>query len=248
LQFVRFAAYAKKRVGTLVLEVQPSLVPLLAPAAHALRIEVKRKDDGVRMHADAFCPLLSLPLALGIDSADAIPARTPYLVVPAEYRRKWRGSIGGQARRKIGITWSGRLQPGETRSAPVEALAPLFALEGIDWIVLQPFLTDKERAVLLKQPLAKSIHRLEGRLKNFADTAAIIDRLDAVVSVDTSVAHLAGALGKPLYVMLPFAADWRWSVGSDTTPWYPKAKLVRQRAPGAWDGVMQEVAAALRIE
>ncbi|WP_157056024.1 tetratricopeptide repeat protein [Candidatus Burkholderia verschuerenii] len=245
LQFVRFAAYARKRVGTLVLEVQPSLVPLIAPAAHAARIEVKSKSDGVRMHADAFCPLLSLPLALGIASAEAIPARAPYLIVPAEYRRKWRGSIGGQARRKIGITWSGRLQPGETRSAPVESLAPLFALEGIDWVVLQPFLTDHEREVLQMQPNAKSIHRFEGRLQNFADTAAIVDRLDAVVSVDTSVAHLAGALGKPLWVMLPFAADWRWGVDTDRTPWYPSARLVRQQAPGAWDGVMAGMVAAL---
>jgi Tfp pilus assembly protein PilF len=246
LQFVRFAAYAKKRVGTLILEVQPSMVPLIAPAAHAARIEVKSKSDGVRMQAEAFCPLLSLPHALGISSAEAIPARTPYLVVPAEYRRKWRGSIGGQERRKIGITWSGRLQPGETRSVPVEALAPLFALEGIDWIVLQPFLTDRERDVLTKQPRGKSIYRLEGRLKNFADTAAIVDRLDAVVSVDTSVAHLAGALGKPLWVMLPFAADWRWCVDTDRTPWYPKARLARQRAPGEWAGVIQAVTSALR--
>jgi tetratricopeptide (TPR) repeat protein len=246
LQFMRFAAYAKKRVGTLVLEVQPSLAPLLAPAAHAARIEVKSKDDGVKMHADAFCPLLSLPLALGMTTIDAIPARTPYLVVPAEYRRKWRGSIGGQARRKIGVTWSGRLQPGETRSAPVEALAPLFALQSVDWVVLQPFLTGRERDVLLAHPNAKSIHRLEGRLANFADTAAIVDRLDAVVSVDTSVAHLAGALGKPVWVMLPYAADWRWGVDSDRTAWYPTARLVRQRAPGLWDGVVERTAAAVQ--
>jgi tetratricopeptide (TPR) repeat protein len=247
LQFVRFAAYAKARVGTLVLEVQPALVPLLAPAARALRIDLKSRTDETKVNADAFCPLLSLPLALGITSPDAIPARTPYVVVAADYRRKWRGSIGGQARRKIGIAWSGRLQPGETRSAPVEALAPLFALEGIDWIVLQPFLTRHERDVLLAHPNAKSIHRLEGRLSNFADTAAIVDRLDSVVSVDTSVAHLAGALGKPVTVMLPFAADWRWGVESEKTPWYPAARLVRQSAPGAWDGVIARIVSSLSV-
>lgn len=246
LQFVRFAAFAAKRVGKLLLEVQPALVPLVAPAAHAARIELRSRADEPYAGADAFCPLLSLPLALGVTSLDAIPARTPYLVVPADYRRKWRGSLGGQAKRKIGIAWSGRLQPGETRSAPVQALAPLFALEGIDWIVLQPFLTEDERAVLLAHPQAKSIHRFEGRLENFADTGAIVDRLDAVVSVDTSVAHLAGALGKPLWVMLPFAADWRWGVDEKRSEWYPKAKLVRQRAPGDWNGVVAEVAAALR--
>ncbi|WP_175944658.1 tetratricopeptide repeat protein [Caballeronia sp. BCC1704] len=246
LQFVRFAAYAAKRVGKLVLEVQPALVPLLAPAAHAARIELRGRADAPFATADAFCPLLSLPLALGVTSPEALPARTPYLVVPADYRRKWRGSLGGQAKRKIGIAWSGRLQPGETRSAPVEALAPLFALDGIDWIVLQPFLTEDERAVLLAHPQAKSIHRFEGRLENFADTGAIVDRLDAVVSVDTSVAHLAGALGKPVWVMLPFAADWRWGVDGERSAWYRNARLVRQRAPGDWQGVVAQVAAALR--
>ena len=95
-------------------------------------------------------------------------------------------------------------------------------------------------------PNARSIHTLDGRLENFADTGAIVDRLDAVVSVDTSVAHLAGALNKPVWVMLPFAADWRWGIAGDRTAWYPSARLVRQRAPGDWDGVVAEVAAALR--
>ncbi|SAK99049.1 tetratricopeptide repeat protein [Caballeronia ptereochthonis] len=246
LQFIRFVPFAAKRVGKLVLEVQPALVPLLAPAAHAARVELKSKADDLTTQADAFCPLLSLPLALGITSPDALPARAPYLVVPADYRRKWRGSLGGQHKRKIGIAWSGRVQPGETRSAPVEALAPLFALEGIDWIVLQPFLTGRERDVLRAHPNARSIHCLEGRLDNFADTGAIVDRLDAVVSVDTSVAHLAGALGKPVWVMLPFAADWRWGVDAAGSAWYPGARLVRQRAPGEWREVIEQTAAELR--
>jgi tetratricopeptide (TPR) repeat protein len=242
LQFVRFAPYAAKRVGKLVLQVQPTLVPLIEPAAKAARIELRTSAD-VPPKADAFCPLLSLPLALGINSAEAIPARTPYLVIPAAYRRKWRGSIGGQAKRKLGIVWSGRLQPGETRSIPLALLDPLFATEGIDWIVLQPVLTSEERAALAAHPCAKSIHRLEGALGNFADTAAIVDRLDGVVSVDTSVAHLAGALGKPLWLMLPFAADWRWGVDASDSAWYPGARLVRQPRPGAWREVVDEVAA-----
>jgi hypothetical protein len=247
LQFARFVPFAAKLVGKLVLEVQPALVPLLAPAAHAARVELKSKSDGAPAHADAFCPLLSLPLALGMTSPDAIPARAPYLVVPADYRRKWRGSIGGQARRKIGIAWSGRMQPGETRAVPVGELAPLFALEGIDWVVLQPFVTGREHDVLNAHPNAKSIHTLEGRLENFADTGAIVDRLDGVVSVDTSVAHLAGALGKPLWVMLPFAADWRWGIGAADNPWYPEAHLVRQHAPGRWREVIEATTAALAL-
>ena len=195
-----------------------------------------------RPAADLQCPLLSLPLALGT-TFDTIPARTPYLDVPPAYGRKWRGSLGGQAKRKIGIAWSGRIQQNETRSMPLAALDPLFALDGIDWIVLQPDLSADERAALDAHPRAASIHRFDTRIGDFADTAAIIERLDAVVSVDTSVAHLAGALRKPLWLMLPFAADWRWFAGDTRSPWYPGATLVRQPRPGAWGEVVDAVAA-----
>lgn len=245
LQFMRFAPFAAKLVGRLVLQVQPALLPLLEPAAQAARIELASSADAPAK-ADAFCPLMSLPLALGMTTLESIPARTPYLVIAAAYRRKWRGSIGGQAKRKIGIAWSGRLQPGETRSMPLALLDPLFALEGIDWIALQPVLTSEERAALDAHPHASSIHRLDGRLGNFADTGAIVDRLDGVVSVDTSVAHLAGALGKPLWLMLPHAADWRWGIDTASSAWYPKARLYRQSAPGAWADVVAQVAAAVR--
>jgi len=107
---------------------------------------------------------------------------------------------------------------------------------------LQPTLTDEERSLLDIHPRARFIQRLEGKLEDFADTAAIVDRLDGVVSVDTAVAHLTGALGKPLWLMLPFAADWRWGIDTASTPWYPKARLFRQPKPGAWDDVVQRVA------
>ncbi|HEY1608330.1 MAG TPA: glycosyltransferase family 9 protein, partial [Paraburkholderia sp.] len=111
--------------------------------------------------------------------------------------------------------------------------------------VLQPQLTPAEHAALDAHPRAASIHRLGQRVADFADTAAIIERLEAVVTVDTSIAHLAGALGVPLWVMLPFAADWRWFTGTDRSPWYPKARLVRQLRHGEWDPVVETVARAL---
>jgi hypothetical protein len=198
-----------------------------------------------RPAADLQCPLLSLPLALGI-GFDTIAQRTPYLRVPPAYGRKWRGSLGGHAKRKIGIAWTGRIQQNETRSMPLAALEPLFALHGIDWIVLQPELDAEQRVALDAHPRAASIHRFDARIGDFADTAAIIERLDAVVSIDTSIAHLAGALGKPLWLMLPFAADWRWFIGDTRSPWYPGATLVRQPRPGAWDEVVEVVANELR--
>lgn len=245
LQFVRFvpivARDAQQESGArIVLEVQPQLIPLIAPFAEAARVTLIAQG-APRPAADLHCPLLSLPLALGT-TFDALPARTPYLQAPAAYRRKWRGSLGGQAKRKIGIAWSGRIQKQENRSLPLAMLDPLFALEGIDWIVLQPQLSDAEHAALDAHPRARSIHRLGSKVADFADTAAVIERLDAVVSIDTSIAHLAGALGAKLWLMLPFAADWRWFAGTDTSPWYPRARLVRQPRPGAWAEVIEAVA------
>ena len=244
LQFVRFVGQAAQRAARVVLEVQAPLVALLEPFARAARI-VLIAQGTPRPAADLQCPLLSLPLALGTRD-ETIVGRTPYLSVPPAYSRKWRGSLGGHAKRKIGLAWSGRIQHNETRTMPLAALDPLFALPGIDWLVLQPDLSDTERAALDAHPRAASIHRFDGRIGDFADTAAIVDRLDAVVSIDTSIAHLAGALRKPLWLMLPFAADWRWFTGDSRSPWYPGATLVRQPRPGAWDAVVETVANELR--
>jgi len=244
LQFVRFVPLVAQRAARVVLEVQPSLLPLLAPAARTWRVTLIARGQP-RPATDLQIPLLSLPFALGT-RYDTIPGRTPYLSVPPAYGRKWRGSLGGQAKRKIGLAWSGRIQRNETRSMPLAALEPLFALDGIDWIVLQPDLSDTERVALDAHPRASSIHRFDKRIGDFADTAAIIERLDAVVSIDTSIAHLAGALRKPLWLMLPFAADWRWFEDDARSPWYAGATLVRQPRPGAWDDVADTVAKALR--
>ncbi|MEM5326876.1 tetratricopeptide repeat protein [Paraburkholderia sp. JHI2823] len=249
LQFVRFvplvaAAAAREGNGRVVLEVQRALVPLIAPAALAWRVTLI-EQGAPRPAADLHCPLLSLPLALGM-TIDTLPARTPYLNASAAYRRKWRGSLGGQARRKIGLAWSGRIQKHENRAIALSMLEPLFALDGIDWIVLQPDLSAAEHAALDAHPRARSIHRLGGKFEDFADTAAVIERLDGVVSIDTSIAHLAGALGTKLWVMLPFAADWRWFTGTDDSPWYPCARLVRQPRPHAWAEVVETVASELR--
>jgi tetratricopeptide (TPR) repeat protein len=244
LQFVRFVPLVAQRGARIVLEVQPQLVPILAPAALEWRVTLITQGTP-RPRADLQCPLLSLPLALGTD-VQTIPARTPYLSVPPNYRRKWRGSIGGHARRKIGLAWSGRVQQQENRTLPLAELEPLFALDGIDWIILQPELGASERAILDAHPRAGTIHRFDKRIGDFADTAAIIERLDAVVSIDTSIAHLTGALRKPLWLMLPFAADWRWFVDEPCSTWYPGARLVRQPEPGAWAAVVATVANELR--
>ncbi len=239
LQFSRFVPLARERCARLVFEVQPELLPLFEPLARAWRVSVVAQGRQ-RVAADLGCSLLSLPFALGI-GFDGIPSRTPYLAVPDGARRRFRGSLGGQSRRKLGLVWSGRRQVQENRAVPLAALAPLFAIAGVDWIVLQPDLAEADRTALATHPQRARIHTVRG-LDDFAATAALIDRLDGVVSIDTAVAHLTGALGKPLWLMLAFAADWRWFTGGDS-PWYPRAELFRQAAPGEWDAVASAVAA-----
>nr|WP_175720455.1 tetratricopeptide repeat protein [Burkholderia anthina] len=241
LQFVRFVPLARARCARVVLEVQPELVALLAPAAAHWRVTLAAQSAAKLPAADVACTLMSLPFLLGLQPAEIV-ADTRYLGAPDSAHRRFRGSLGGQSKRKFGLAWSGRRQAQENRSMPFDALAPLLALPDIDWIVLQPALDDDERARIDAHP---RVHRLDGRLNDFADTAALIERLDGVVTIDTAVAHLAGALGKPLWIMLPFAADWRWFTRHDC-PWYPQATLVRQPAPGQWFDVATAVAAALR--
>ena len=246
LQFLRFVPLACERAGRIVLTVQRELAPLVEPLAQTWRVTLTVAGEA-RPQADLHCPLLSLPLALGT-RLDALPSSRRYLEAPAAYRRRWRGSLGGHAKVKIGLAWSGRIQAHENRALPVTLLAPLFALAGIDWLVLQPNLSDDDKLALDTAARSASIHRLDTRIRYFADTAAIIDKLDAVVSIDTSIAHLAGALGKPLWLMLPFAADWRWFTNTDRSPWYPSARLVRQPAPGQWQSVVEQVALAVSSE
>lgn len=241
LQFVRFVPLARARCARVVLEVQPELVALLEPAAARWRVTLVAQGAGRPPVADVACTLLSLPFALGLRPGD-LPSGSHYLSAPEPARRRFRGSLGGQARRKIGIVWSGRRQARDNRSMPLAALEPLFALPDIDWIVLQPAVGDDERTYLDANP---RIHHFGSRLTDFAETAALIERLDGVVAIDTAVAHLACALGKPLWLMLPRAADWRWFTGDDC-PWYPQAQLVRQSESGRWDDVVQTVARDLR--
>ena len=247
LQFLRFVPLARERAGRVVLTVQRELAALLAPLAKAWRVTLAIAGTAAPQ-ADLQCPLLSLPFALGT-RLDTLPCARRYLEVPPAYRRRWRGSLGGHAKIKIGLAWSGRIQAQENRAMPVAVLARLFAaVSGVDWLVLQPDLSGDDKRALDAYARTASIHRFDARIDDFADTAAIVERLDAVVSIDTSIAHLAGALGKPLWLMLPFAADWRWFANTKHSPWYPSAHLVRQPSPGQWGPVVDAVAGDLSRE
>jgi hypothetical protein len=191
---------------------------------------------------DLHCPLLSLPLACATRMA-TIPAIVPYLSTPTQ-RQDWEARLGPKDRPRIGLVWSGNPNHRDyrKRSIPLNALAPLFDLPAT-FVSLQKEVRAGDVAVLKD---CNTVLNLGPSLKNFADTAALISKLDLVISVDTSVAHLAGALGRPVWILLPFVPDWRWLLDREDSPWYPTARLFRQTPSREWDRVLEQVREALR--
>jgi hypothetical protein len=183
--------------------------------------------------------LLSLPLAFATELA-GIPAQTPYLTAPAARVAQWRDRIEAVGRPRIGLVWSGRPSHDNDarRSIPFAVLGPLFAAADRSFVSLQSEIREADRDAVARSRLIQ----LPQSFADFADTAAVIALLDAVVTVDTSVAHLAGALGKQVFILLPWASDFRWLLDRVDTPWYPTAKLFRQPAPGDWESVIAQVA------
>jgi Glycosyltransferase family 9 (heptosyltransferase) len=242
IQFARYVPLLAAAGANIVLEVQSELTALLA-----------RLDGGARIVArgealpayEAHCPLGSLPLALRTEP-DSVPAPIPYLSADESWLAKWSPRIGALARPRIAIAWSGNANHfnDRNRSIPFARLEPLLAGEGrgARFISIQRDVRAAEADQLAAE--TRVIH-VGGDLENFTDTAAVIALSDLVISADTAVAHLAGAMGRPLWVLIPFAPDWRWTLNGETSPWYPTARLFRQTAPGDWDGVITRVAAEL---
>jgi hypothetical protein len=194
---------------------------------------------------DLHCPMLSLPLALGT-TVDTIPADVPYLSAPAAVAAAWGERLADYARGlRVGLVWAGNPRAhspdlaaiDRRRSITPERLAPLFDIEGALFFSLQK---DGPRA-----PDNLPMIDLMREIGDFADTAALIANLDLVISVDTSVAHLAAAMGKPVWVLDRFDSCWRWLRGREDSPWYPTLRLFRQPVSGDWDAVVARVALAL---
>jgi tetratricopeptide (TPR) repeat protein len=241
IQFVRYAPLVAQRgAKKVVLEVQRELVPLLADIVGADLVIAR---GAPLPDFDLHCPLLSLPLAFATDQA-TIPAEIPYLAPPEQRIAAWRDRLP-QGRPLIGLTWSGGVWHDNdlNRSMTLATLAPLLDVAGIAFVSLQHEVRACDLPVLQESP---NLFRFETRFGDFADTAAAISLLDAVISVDTAVAHLAGALGKPLLLVLPYAADYRWLRERQDSPWYPTAKLYRQSKFGDWDAVVQTLIGDLR--
>ena len=240
IQFARYAPLVARRgAGRVLLLVQAPLRRLLAGLPGV---------DGLLMPGEALppfdlhCPLLSLP-GVFRTALDTVPAEIPYLRPEPGAAARWRERLTPLHGLRVGLVWSGN--PGHTddrnRSVPFEALSPLWRVPGVSWVGLQV----GQRAGDPRRAGDSAVHDLSPALGDFAETAAAIAALDLVVTVDTAVAHLAGALGQPVWLLLPRVPDWRWLLGREDSPWYPTARLFRQERPGDWAGVIGRVTAEL---
>jgi len=191
---------------------------------------------------DMHCPLSSLPLAFDT-RVESVPARGPYLR-PALDRARWEERLAGTRTPRVGLVWSGNSNHANDHRRSIEfaRLEPLFSLP-MTFISLQKEMRQPDREALARQP---QVRDLGGEIESFADTAALLSCLDVLVSVDTSVVHLAGALGLPVWVMLPYTPDWRWLLDRKDSPWYPSARLFRQTEERDWSAVIGQVRGALR--
>jgi tetratricopeptide (TPR) repeat protein len=241
LQFARYLTLLAHAGARPLIHCVDALKPLIATVPG---VSQALGNDEPLPDYDAHFPLLSLPRIFAT-TAETIPGQTPYITISPPYRAAARATIdSSRGRFNVGLVWAGSKQHSNdrNRSCPLAALAPLFALPDITWFSLQQgeasqeldVFADPERVVAL--PASASL----------VDTAALIAELDLVISIDTSIAHLAGALGCRCWLLLPFAPDWRWMLGRDDTPWYPTMRLFRQSRAHDWSSVVARVAADLR--
>jgi tetratricopeptide (TPR) repeat protein len=237
IQFCRYASEVKRQGARVILEVQRPLRELLAGLDGVDVIHAK----GDPLPAfDLHCPLLSLPLACGTGIA-TIPARSAYLGADQTLVEKWRSELGPATRPRIAFAWCGNPAKANDRNRSM-SFATVHELcdPAFEWFSVQMEMPDADREFL---GTCTDVRHIPA---GFAETAALFEAMDLIVTVDTSMAHLAGALGRPVWIMLSFDADWRWLAGRDDTPWYPSARLFRQDRAEGWPGLVRDMRAAIR--
>jgi tetratricopeptide (TPR) repeat protein len=239
IMFARYVPLVAQRGAQVILAVQRPLAALMATLKGG---SIVRGQGEPVPPFDGFCPLPTLPLAFRT-SVETIPADVPYLSAPADRLAKWRPVLEAVPRPRIGLMWAGAQSPRYRRTIPLRLLLPLFELREFHFVTLQKELPEEDAPILDSTGMTTFLGEQQADL---ADAAAMIAMLDVVITIDTSIANLAGAMGKPTWVLLPFSADWRWLVGRENSPWYPSARLFRQPAPGDWPSVVTQVAKALR--
>jgi tetratricopeptide (TPR) repeat protein len=245
LQFCRYARLVRERGAQVVLEVHAALKRVLGRLEGVAQV-ISRDDPTPAV--DFQCPLLSLPLAFGT-TLETIPSGQRYLTGEPELVERWRLRLGERRGLRVGLVWSGGFRPNEPEYWSANArrnieLRNLAALHHprIEYVSLQKGQpAEAEPQQLRRQGRAPCLFDQTRELADFADTAALIENLDLVVSVDTATAHLAAALGKPTWILSRFDGCWRWLLNRSDSPWYPSVRLFRQQAPGTWDDVVRQV-------
>jgi len=229
IQFARYAPLVTERGAEVTIECGKPLARLFESLKGVAA--VCGKGQGGEGEYDFQAPLMSLPRVFGT-TVETIPADVPYLAAEGSKKK-----LDGEGLR-VGLVWAGRKTHlnDRKRSMPAEALSPLLAVPGVTFYCLQP---DADH-------LPTGVRQLLDGDADFTETAAALNTLDLVITVDTACAHLAGALGKEVWVLLPFAPDWRWLLGRDDSPWYPTARLIRQPAPGDWGAAVTRAADSLK--
>jgi tetratricopeptide (TPR) repeat protein len=246
IQFIRYAALVREQGGRVIVECPGCLVPLLStcPGIDAFVAE-QQPLPAFDVHA----PLLSLP-ALLKTTLSSVPAAIPYLQAEPARVSAWRRRLGDGKEFRVGVVWQGNpyFHGDRHRSFPLACLAPLAAVEGVRLFSLQKEHGLEQLAAAQGRLPITVLEGLDAAGGAFLDTAAVMQSLDLVVTADTAAAHLAGALGVPVWVALARGADWRWGLRDASTPWYPTLRLFRQDRLGAWDLLFQNMAAQLRQE
>jgi Flp pilus assembly protein TadD len=240
IQFARYVPMVEALGATVILGVPSNLVSLL----RTLQAKFTLIAEGDALpEFDLHCPLMSLPLAFNT-TVDSIPTSVPYLAADAQKQNEWRERIGRKVRPRIGLAWSGNPQHenDHNRSMALRTLEPLLHLD-CEYHALQKEFRTEDRAALAE---FTQIRTHEHELNDFADTAALVAELDVIITIDGAVAHLAGALGKAVWILLPRNSDFRWLTARSDSPWYPTAQLFRQRNLGDWKDVIAEVSSELR--
>ncbi|AYQ40996.1 TPR domain-containing protein [Burkholderia aenigmatica] len=241
LQFCRYASLAHARGATVLIDAPAPLAELLGTLRGVSRVVA---DGHPAPTFDFHCPMMSLPFAFRT-TLDTVPSDVPYLHADPQRCAAWierLDTVARPQRLRVGLAWSGNPNHAndENRSMTFAALAPLVALDAT-FVSLQVEVRPRDAEAFE----ASGVLSFEAELKDFAETAALVDTLDLVIAVDTSVVHLAGALGRPVWVMLPRVPDWRWLLERDDSPWYPSATLFRQGLPGDWPTLVERVTEAL---
>lgn len=241
LQMLRYVPLLEKIGMRCWIQVPPELAALAQRSFPQARLAAV---DACPAQVRYRIPILSLPLAMKTFAETDIPRTVPYLVTDRRKTSAWASRLAHTRKLAVGLSWRGRPthKNDRNRSMALELLQPLLSRGEVQFVTLQKELTAAESSLLARH---ENVTMLDRELESFDETAAVLSAVDLMICVDSSLAHLSGALGRPTWVLLAFSPDWRWQLARSDSPWYPSARLYRQQAPGNWTGVVDAVAAAL---